>query len=80
MKKVVLMLVFTLSIGLMSFTNEESTKEELISTNDVELTNLNFIDIICSRTCYSQGGVSLGCTEWECDGGSLDEIVIVAKR
>jgi hypothetical protein len=53
MKKVVLMLVFTLSIGLMSFTNEESTKEELISTNDVELTNLNFIDIICSRTCYS---------------------------
>jgi hypothetical protein len=78
MKK--LIFIFVLVFGLMSFTNEESTKEELISTNDVELTNLNFIDIICTRSCYSKGGVSLGCTEWECDGGSLDEIVIVAKK
>lgn len=76
MKKVVLMLVFTVSIGLMSFTNKESNNVKMIKKNSVELNSTDQVYVdVCYRTCrYAVNRRTgsrrlLGCSDWDC--GSL---------
>ncbi|OIP46254.1 MAG: hypothetical protein COZ16_00645 [Flavobacteriaceae bacterium CG_4_10_14_3_um_filter_31_253] len=74
MKKIVL--IFTLSLGFMSFTKSET------SQNVDNSKKLQFDDV-CTRTCYyavnreTGSRRLLGCTDWDC--GSLPEITLTVS-
>jgi hypothetical protein len=90
MRKLFFMLAFVL-IASMSFAiNGVETKLEKELVVKIEKSTLDGVEIItefktlgkeivCTRTCFYQGGTLLGCTEWKCveiATEQLPEIVI----
>tara|TARA_B110000908_G_C10152856_1_gene402198 strand:+ start:50 stop:268 length:219 start_codon:yes stop_codon:yes gene_type:complete len=63
MKKVVLMLIFTVSIGLMSFTSTSEEVKKIDLPDSLQKEKIRMDWECWSRKCIEHEGVSY-CTEW----------------
>ena len=65
MKK--LFFIFTLALGLMSFTSNDKVEvnQNLENLNIIEVLETSTFDF-CTRTCYYRNGVLIRYSDWDC--------------